>query len=108
MLRALRQEEGDVPLAQEDQPQGGQCVDRDPETCDDLVLERHGRGLGRLLVRGQLLHLELGALAGVDVVDEAVGRGALLYCVRSASVGGRVLRCHVPMAAVCERVRVCV
>jgi hypothetical protein len=60
-------------LAEEDQPQGGQGVERDPEARYQLLLEGQRRLLGGrgLLDVWQLFQLV--GLAGIDVVDETVG-----------------------------------
>jgi hypothetical protein len=60
-----------VPFAQENKPQGGECVERDPEAGNQLLLQGKGRGLGVLLIFGELL--DFGGLSRVDVVDETFG-----------------------------------
>lgn len=60
-------------LAEEDQPQGREGVERDPEARYQLLLEGQRRLLGGrgLLDVWQLFQLV--GLSGIDIVDETVG-----------------------------------
>lgn len=81
-----------VPLAQEDEAEGCERVERNPEAGDELLLERDRRRLGLGLILGQLLHF--GRLSRVDIVDQTFDRWALLGCARSVmqilSIGARL------------------
>jgi hypothetical protein len=68
--------DGVVPLAQEDEAEGGEGVDGDPEAGDQLLFEGQRRALLGLLVLGQLLDFD--RLSRIDVLDQALGRRALL------------------------------
>lgn len=59
---------GSVPFAEENEAEGGDGVEGNPQAGDELGLDGAGRGLNGLLVGRQ----------AIDIVDEAVGRGALL------------------------------
>lgn len=67
-----------IPLAEENEAESRESVDGDPEAGNQLLLERYRGGLLLLLVLGEIL--DLGGLAGVDVVDEPLDGRSLLCC----------------------------
>lgn len=77
-----------APLAEENQPQGGERVERDPEACDDFVFQTDwSRFNGRWFLKGgQLFQFEFVRPPRVDIVDETVGGRTFFYCGR-LSVG---------------------